>query len=93
MAQANSHSQSTPMLTRLGWILLGLLHGSLGLLGPRMGFDLAEHYSGRKLGGILDGDWFFILGLLFLAITWWLAYRCFRRAFTRDQDGEPASGT
>jgi len=39
------------------------------------GFRLAERFSGRKIAGFIEGDWFALLGLLAAVAVIWLALR------------------
>jgi hypothetical protein len=74
---------------RILWVLFGVLLLIGGLEEPRRGYCLAEHFKGRKLGGILEGDWFFLFGIVFWLAAWALALLAFRRAFRRSIAARP----
>lgn len=47
---------------------------------PVMGFAAAEHYSGRKFYGVLEGDWLFWFGLVAGGASLWFAIDLLRRS-------------
>lgn len=49
---------------------------------PVMGFAAAEHYSGRKFYGVIEGDWLFWFALVAGASTLWVAIGLLRRRDT-----------
>ena len=58
--------------------VLVLISASLAFIGYRsflLGYALAEHLEGQKLGGIMEGDWFFVFGLVGLAVAGFWAIR------------------
>ena len=40
---------------------------------PMIGYGVADHFEGRKLLGIMEGDWFFLFGFLAAAVCLWAA--------------------
>ena len=49
------------------------------------GFAAAEYYSGRKLYGFLEGDWFFLFGFIGAASCIAIAFDAVRRALQRNK--------
>ena len=65
-----------PMTVRvLGAAVLAVVAASA----PVMGFAAAEHYEGRRFYGVLEGDWFFLFGLVAAAACTWSARELLRR--------------
>lgn len=50
---------------------------------PAMGFGGAEHYSGRKVYDVLEGDWLFLFGFIAGGACIWAAVRLGRSAISR----------
>lgn len=48
------------------------------------GYAAAEHYSGQKLMGFLEGDWFFLFGFIGAAACLVIAVDTIRKTFHRD---------
>jgi hypothetical protein len=51
-----------------------------GIAAPFVGMRLSYRYKGQKLGGVLEGDWFFWFGVFYLAFGVCAAIRLFRLA-------------
>ena len=67
---------------RLVWLLASAALAFLAYRALLLGYVLSEHFEGRKLGGVMEGDWFFLFGLLGLVIAGFLAIRTLLWALT-----------
>ncbi len=55
------------------------------------GFAAADYYSERKLYGFLEGDWFFLFGLIGAAACLAIALKTARRVFAKGDVSPPRS--